>query len=39
MGTTELLVDGMTCGGCSSRLTDNFMKEIGVIGVFGKIGV
>ena len=31
MGTTDLSVDGMTCGGCSSRLTDNFMKEIGVI--------
>ncbi|MBK00213.1 MAG: hypothetical protein CMB48_04520 [Euryarchaeota archaeon] len=30
MATTELFVDGMTCGGCSSRLTDNFLKESGI---------
>ena len=29
--TTKLTVNGMTCGGCSSRLTENFMKEIGII--------
>ena len=30
MGTTELVVGGMTCGGCSSRLTENFLKVEGV---------
>ncbi len=30
MATTELFVDGMTCNGCSSKLTDNFLKESGI---------
>ena len=30
MATTELYVDGMTCGGCSSKLTENFLKENGI---------
>ena len=30
MGTAELVVGGMTCGGCSSRLTENFLKIEGV---------
>ncbi len=30
MATTELFVDGMTCGGCSSKLTENFLKEEGI---------
>lgn len=31
MGTTTLIVSGMTCGGCSSRLTENFLKDKDVI--------
>ena len=31
MGTTTLIVSGMTCDGCSSRLTENFLKDKDII--------
>ena len=30
MATTQLYVDGMSCDGCSSTLTENFLKESGI---------
>ena len=30
MAITELYVDGMTCDGCSSKLTNNFLNEAGI---------
>ena len=30
MATTQLYVDGMSCNGCSSTLTENFLKESGI---------
>ncbi|MAO70341.1 MAG: hypothetical protein CL983_04590 [Euryarchaeota archaeon] len=30
MATTQLYVDGMTCDGCSSKLTKNFLNESGI---------